>query len=710
MAIKACTLESNVYWATGGWNWQATNANDSYSFYSGRTGTASTRTYYRSRIRFSTPSYTGTATKIVLKLTINGKSSPRGLMGVLTEKVDLAYNQIVDAQNGGGPASELKSKVISTSSRAYKDEGCTTVDDRFGTDTSDNVGSVTYLKFECSSLKPNTNYDVYIMRNPTTTDTTGYCSFCDNNSKKYENSLTATIHYKENKTLTLKVNTPGSATFTTKSDGKTTITVEEGTSVETKATANEGYWLQKYYGTAEDGINMWTWECAEDGSQPTERTAQWSMKSNRTITLVAPAKVYTINYNKNGATSGTNYFDTCPFNEEFTAEENKFAKKGYTFDSWNTAANGSGDTFVVGETYSLNTANDLTLYAQWEVKNFTVSYNPMGGTFSDGVDNTQTVQYGTTYTPISGEQIRKPGYQFLGWTTNSDGTSTDNDWKFTGGKWEGDQGSEGYAINDEDKVFLYAMWAPYKLIVRYTVGNSEHDTLLGYDCLATYCELNNQEIQVVSGGAICSREYNANEKPMIEPYDGSNSIYMEKTGHIRLNSWVRHTNSSPNLSVSVEEEFESAMYLAEKFGVSIESSDAEVYLCPEWEPEKYEIKFSSNGEVLKSQTKEYGTPVTLLEYIPYKDGHTFLGWGTDESESTVVYQPGSLFEENRNIILYAVWNEAYRKSPSGVYIKENSKFNGGGIYVKINDKSWAIGKTIYFKVNGVWIKSKSDEE
>ena len=43
---------------------------------------------------------------------------------------------------------------------------------------------------------------------------------------------------------------------------------------------------------------------------------------------------------------------------------NRFKRSGYTFTSWNTAANGSGTSYANGATYSLSTS--ITLYAQWK--------------------------------------------------------------------------------------------------------------------------------------------------------------------------------------------------------------------------------------------------------------------------------------------------------------------------------------------------------
>jgi uncharacterized repeat protein (TIGR02543 family) len=44
---------------------------------------------------------------------------------------------------------------------------------------------------------------------------------------------------------------------------------------------------------------------------------------------------------------------------------NRYERAGYTFTGWNTAENGTGDSYAAGANF--NFATDLTLYAQWEL-------------------------------------------------------------------------------------------------------------------------------------------------------------------------------------------------------------------------------------------------------------------------------------------------------------------------------------------------------
>jgi uncharacterized repeat protein (TIGR02543 family) len=81
--------------------------------------------------------------------------------------------------------------------------------------------------------------------------------------------------------------------------------------------------------------------------------AQWTTSSPTTATVI---------FNANGGT-GTMAPETEPLNASAALTVNSFTRSGYTFHSWNTAANGSGTDFTNGELVEF-TAN-VTVYAQW---------------------------------------------------------------------------------------------------------------------------------------------------------------------------------------------------------------------------------------------------------------------------------------------------------------------------------------------------------
>jgi uncharacterized repeat protein (TIGR02543 family) len=55
------------------------------------------------------------------------------------------------------------------------------------------------------------------------------------------------------------------------------------------------------------------------------------------------------------------------------------------------------------------------------------------------------------------------------------------------------------------------------------------------------------------------------------------------------------------------------------------------------------------------QTKLHGTNLPLSSTKPTKEGHTFLGWGTSTTDTTVDYVAGETYTNNASIMLYAIW-------------------------------------------------------
>jgi len=88
-----------------------------------------------------------------------------------------------------------------------------------------------------------------------------------------------------------------------------------------------------------------------------------------------------VTYNDNTSSSGSVPTDPASYYTGQTvpvlSNSGNLKKTGYSFGGWNTAANGSGTTYAVGETFSMGSGN-TTLYAYWK-QNYTQDkkdYNP----------------------------------------------------------------------------------------------------------------------------------------------------------------------------------------------------------------------------------------------------------------------------------------------------------------------------------------------
>ncbi|HET9089295.1 MAG TPA: InlB B-repeat-containing protein, partial [Acidimicrobiales bacterium] len=102
----------------------------------------------------------------------------------------------------------------------------------------------------------------------------------------------------------------------------------------------------------------------------------------------------------------------------FSALSPSFAKSGYTFSDWNTAADGTGTTYTDGEVYSF--AADIVLYAQWTENHVTFLENASASDTVSATELGSTTSNLTSFASLSPAFVN-PGYTFSGWNTHSDG-------------------------------------------------------------------------------------------------------------------------------------------------------------------------------------------------------------------------------------------------------------------------------------------------
>lgn len=72
----------------------------------------------------------------------------------------------------------------------------------------------------------------------------------------------------------------------------------------------------------------------------------------------------------------------------------------------------------------------------------------------------------------------------------------------------------------------------------------------------------------------------------------------------------------------------------------------------------YDANDNGAGTIVPNdQIKEYGVDTYLDNTIPQRDGYIFAGWTDNQNSNTVTYLPGDKYSIDKDITLYAVWEE-----------------------------------------------------
>lgn len=140
----------------------------------------------------------------------------------------------------------------------------------------------------------------------------------------------------------------------------------------------------------------------------------WTINSNITFYSWWQAKTYTVTYNYNGGT-GTPASASVQYPGSVTLPTPD-SRTGYSFNGWYTAS--SGGTFVGNAGSSYSPTSNITLYAQWSLITYTITWNANGGSVSP-TSNSGT--YGQT---VTAPTPTLSGYTFLYWRDTASGDYT----------------------------------------------------------------------------------------------------------------------------------------------------------------------------------------------------------------------------------------------------------------------------------------------
>ena len=162
--------------------------------------------------------------------------------------------------------------------------------------------------------------------------------------------------------------------------------------------------------------------------------------NNDTVTLYAvwTANTYTIEYNGNKpdtashAVSGSTANSSHTYDVSKALTTNGYSLEGWTFNGWNTVADGSGASYTNGQSVSnLASANGATveLFAQWTENKYNIVFNnnsgQYSGTHSGSTAGINNVSYESSV-PLTANGFSLTGYTFAGWSTSANKTKVYN--------------------------------------------------------------------------------------------------------------------------------------------------------------------------------------------------------------------------------------------------------------------------------------------
>ena len=343
---------------------------------------------------------------------------------------------------------------------------------------------------------------------------------------------------------------------------------------------------------------------------------------------------YTVVFNANGGT-GAPVSQTFTVGEPQALTQNTFTRSGYSFNNWNTAADGTGTRYYNGSTVTDIAAagETVTLYAQWYEQHvtydqgkgsYTVVYYLNNGT--DTVFHTGTGYIGAEYR-IDYRLGDRDNYRFVNWNTAADGTGT---------SYESYTYASALTTTPNATVALYAQWA-----ANYTIVYNANDS-------SEYPERGSQG---VSGGE------------EVTLYDG----------------WSRDGYSFIGWNTAADGSGTAYAAGATVKDLTTEGG-AQVVLYAQW-LQNYTVVFDRNSDYpfTWSQSIAVGEEKALDEMPTYitRTGYVFTEWNTAADGTGTRYADGATVKDlaasGETITLYAQWRS------TGTYsVTYNANFVASG--------------------------------
>ena len=369
----------------------------------------------------------------------------------------------------------------------------------------------------------------------------------------------------------------------------------------------------------------------------------YSFSKQITVTLS------TISFSGNGATSGFMESIQGAIGQSATIPNVGFSRTGYTFTGWNTSPDGTGTAYRPNATIQF-AAQNITLYAQWKVRSYSVNFDSNGGS----AVASQSVKYGSKASRPT--DPTRAGHTFQGWYTSRDG----------GARYDFNQTVTG-------DVTLYAHWSVnlYTLAFDGNGGKASESSRTvqygsQYGSLPTATRTGHTFqgwYTAKSGGTKVSpsttmgaanttlyAHWSVNAYTLA--FDGNGGKASESSRKVQYGNQYGTLPTATRTGYAFQ-----GWYTARSGGSQVSSSTtmeaANTTVYAHWTVNTYTVSFDSNGgSAVASQSVRYGSKATQPAN-PTRAGHTFQGWYTARSGGSK-YDFGTAV--TGDVTLYAHWS------------------------------------------------------
>ena len=247
----------------------------------------------------------------------------------------------------------------------------------------------------------------------TATSTTGYAKGATRNVTIASATKTLTYYHNWSKNITLTFIDYKNTTKTTRTAN---TTVYNGNKATLNVPAQNTYtgwtkrgWTTSTSNTAEPTLNA----AGGSISNVTANATYYGLYSkNVTVTFNKNGSIITNISNETGTRYTNSYAISTIKNPSITIPSNTIKKPGYTWnEKWNDKIDGSGTSYTKGTSYTFTA--DKTLYPEYAIDSYAITYNLNGGSLATGVTN--PTSYNVKSSNITLNNPTKTGYVFNGW-------------------------------------------------------------------------------------------------------------------------------------------------------------------------------------------------------------------------------------------------------------------------------------------------------